>query len=107
MVGKQKDKVEITTNLAINTHKVSFRRAIHPTFDADSILVGIDTCTSATVCGIRHLFVGEIESVHNIILKELEGVFSLSEREHYIFHSWTTKDTVMSTRFMMRTMLLD
>ena len=73
MDGKQKGKVKIVTNLAIHTRKATFRRAIHSTFDVDSIPIGIDTCTSATVSGTRHLFIGELEPVHNVTLKGVGG----------------------------------
>ena len=73
MAGKQKGKVKIITNLAIQSRKATFRRAISSTFDADSVPVGIDTCTSATVSGVRHLFIGEIESVSNVTLKGVGG----------------------------------
>mmetsp|Transcript_10311 Transcript_10311/g.24757 ORF Transcript_10311/g.24757 Transcript_10311/m.24757 type:complete len:117 (-) Transcript_10311:480-830(-) len=44
-------------------------RAMNMTLDHDTVPVGVDSCTSATVCGIQQMFVGRLEPVTGIRLK--------------------------------------
>lgn len=68
-MGKRKT---IFTKLAIHSRKATFCSAIETTFDSDSIPIGIDSCTSATVCGTRSMFVGELQPVR-VTLKGVGG----------------------------------
>ncbi|CAJ1938910.1 unnamed protein product [Cylindrotheca closterium] len=46
---------------------------MNATFEHDSIPVGVDSCTSSTVGGIRHLFVGKLTPVKGMKLEGASG----------------------------------
>ena len=59
---------------------MTFRRAYNTTFDTDSIPIGVDSCTSATVSGVRNLFIGKLIPVTGIKLRGVGGTLPIKAR---------------------------
>ena len=53
--------------------KILLTRIASETFDSDSVPIGIDTCTSATLSGQRTDFIGKLEPVQNVMVRGVGG----------------------------------
>ena len=56
------------------------------TFDSDSVPMGIDTCTTATLSGCRSDFVGEITPIKNTTLRGVGGTLPVVGKGTFLFN---------------------
>ena len=55
-------------------------------FDSDSLPMGIDTCTTATLSGCRSDFVGEIKPISHVTLRGVGGTLPVVGRGTFVFN---------------------
>ena len=78
--------IETRFNISSYACRLLSLKANQGTFDSDSVPLGIDTCTTATLSGCRSDFIGEIEPVSHITLRGVGGKLPVAGKGTFIFN---------------------
>ena len=81
-----KQTIEMRFNISSHACRLLTMKVNRLTFDSDSVPLGIDTCTTATLSGCRSDYVGEITPVQHTTLCGVGGTLLVVGKGTFIFN---------------------